>query len=100
RLKISLPKRGKGIKKLIISLLIIGLYYFPFVYYAMYQDFSRAPMHGYLIIIVGAAILAFFDKFFSNTMPFIISNIASAIIFLYFLYNKAYVGCWMGWRLF
>jgi|SRR5690625_327467 len=83
-------------KKLIISLLIIGLYCFPFVYYAMYQDFSSASMHGYLIMIIATAILAFSGKFFSNTIPFIMGNIASAIISFYFLYNKE-VTLGIGW---
>jgi len=84
------------VRKLIMSIFIIGLYCFPFVYYAMYQDFSSASMHGYLIMIVGTAILAFSGKFFSNTISLIMGNIASAIISFYFLYNKE-VTLGVGW---
>jgi|SRR5690625_2358855 len=83
-------------KKLIISILIIGLYCFPFVYYAMYQDFSNASMYGYLIMIIGTVILAFSSKLFSNIIPFIIGNIASAFISFYFIYTKE-VTLGIGW---
>lgn len=71
--------------KLVISILIVCLYCFPFVYFSMYLDFANSSMLGYLIMIVGTSILAFFGKFFCNTIPFIIGNIVSVIISFYFL---------------
>jgi len=83
-------------QKLIISILIICLYCFPFVYFSMHQDFANGSMVGYLIMIVGSSILAFLSKLFSNTIPFIIGNIASAIISFYFLY-KMEISLGIGW---
>lgn len=83
-------------QKLIISILIICLYCFPFVYFSMYQDFANGSMVGYLIMIVGCSILAFLSKLFSNTILFIIGNLASAIISFYFLY-KMEVSFGIGW---
>src|SRR5690625_1643378 len=83
-------------QKLIISILIICLYCFPFVYFSMHQDFASGSMVGYLITIVGSSILAFLSKLFSNTIPFIIGNIASAIISFYFLY-KMEISLGIGW---
>src|SRR5690625_3342427 len=73
--------------RLIISILIILLYCFPFVHFAMTQDFTNSSMIGYFILIVVTSILAFLSKFFSNSIPFIIGNIASFIVSFFFLYN-------------
>jgi hypothetical protein len=42
-------------------------------------------MLGYLIMIIVTSIIAFFGKFFSNSIPLIIGNIASGIISFYFI---------------
>jgi len=85
-------------RKVIISILIVFLYCFPFVYFAIHQDFSSGSMLGYLIMIAGTTILAFFSKYFSNIIPFIVGNIASVIISFYFLYKLEVVlgGGWDG----
>ena len=74
-------------RKLIINILIVLLYCFPFVYFAMHLDFTNGSMLGYLLLIVGTSILAFFGKYFSNAVPIITGNIASVIISFYFLYK-------------
>lgn len=53
-------------------------------------------MLGYLIMIVVTSILAFIGKFFSNSIPIIIGNIASAIISFYFL-HKMEITLGVGW---
>lgn len=74
-------------RKLIVSILIVCLYCFPFVYFSMYQDFANGSMIGYVIMVIGTSILAFSSTFFSNTIPLIIGNILSIIISYYFLYK-------------
>ncbi|MCU5321929.1 hypothetical protein OB976_02500 [Bacillus cereus] len=74
-------------KKLSVTILIVCLYCFPFVYFSMYQDFTNGSMLGYAIMVIGTSILAFFSKFFSNTIPMIIGNILSIIMSYYFLYK-------------
>lgn len=80
-------KGGETVRKLIVTILIVCLYCFPFVYFSMYQDFTNGSMLGYVIMVIGTSILAFFSKFFSNTIPLIIGNILSIIISYYFLYK-------------
>jgi len=89
-------KRNEIMRKLIISILIVFLYCFPFVYFSMHQDFTNGSMLGYLIMIAGTSILAFFSQYFSNTIPFIVGNIASVIISFYFLY-KMEITLGVGW---
>jgi len=79
--------KNKPVIRLIVSILIVLLYCFPFVYFAMIQDFTNGSMFGYFILIIGTMILAFFSKYFNNTIPFIIGNITSIIISFYFLHN-------------
>lgn len=74
-------------RRLILGILIVCLYCFPFVYFSMHQDFANGSMVGYLVMIVGTSILAFSGKYFSNTVPIIIGNIASAIFSFYFLHK-------------
>lgn len=51
----------------------------------MHQDFAKRSMLGYLIMIVATSLLAFFSKFFSNSIPLIIGNLVSEIISYYFI---------------
>ncbi len=85
-------------RKLIVMILIVCLYCFPFVYFSMYQDFANGSMIGYVIMLIGTSILAFFSKLFSNTIPFIIGNILSVIISFYFLY-KMEIELGVSWHL-
>src|SRR5690625_1476324 len=79
-------------KKLVIRILIIFMYCFPFVYYSMYQDFEYGSLFGYLIMIVGTSILAFFVNISGKPILFIIVNIATGLISLYFVYTYG-----IGW---
>ena len=72
-------------RKMAIGILIVCLYCFPFVYFSMHQDFINHSMIGYLIMIVGTTLLAFFGKLFSNSIFFIIGNIISLIVSFYFI---------------
>jgi hypothetical protein len=60
----------------------------------MYQDFANRSMLGYLIMIVVTSLLAFFSKFFSNSIPFIIGNVLSGIISFYFINMMKGIGMW------
>lgn len=82
-----IKKGGETVRKLIITILIVCFYCFPFVYFSMYEDFANGSMIGYVIMIVGTSILAYVSKLFSNTIPFIIGNVLSIIISYYFLYK-------------
>lgn len=71
-------------KKKVTGILIVILYCFPFVYFSMHQDFANRSMLGYLMMIVMTSLLAFFGKLFDHTISFLIGNLLSAIISLYF----------------
>src|SRR5690625_4534178 len=79
-------------KKLVIRILIFCMYCFPFVYYSMYQDFEYGSLFGYLIIIVGISILAFFFKIYCKLSLLIFGNIATGLISFYFVYTYG-----IGW---
>ncbi|MCM3006150.1 hypothetical protein [Priestia koreensis] len=74
-------------RKFTMSIFVICLYCFPFGYVSMYQDWANTSMIGYLIMIAGTSILAVSSRVFSNIIPFIIGNLASAMISLYFLHR-------------
>lgn len=72
-------------RKIVIGILIVCLYCFPFVYYSMHQDFANRSMLGYLIMFVATSLLAFLGKLFSNSTSLIIGNLLSVIISFYFI---------------
>jgi len=56
----------------------------------MHVDFFYGYILGYILLIVGPAILAFFSKYYSETMPIItviLGNVISTIISFYFLHK-------------
>ncbi len=71
-------------KKIVIGILIVCLYCFPFVYFSMYQDFEYGSMRGYLLMIMGTFLLAFFGIMYSSLTPLILGNIVSGIVSFYF----------------
>lgn len=83
-------------KRFITNLLIVCLYSFPYVYFAMYQDFANASMIGYAIMILGTSFLAFASKYVGHFSLFIIGNLASAAISFYLLYKMS-VTYGVGW---
>lgn len=71
-------------RKIVIGIIIICLYSFPFVYFSMHQDFMNQSMLGYLLMIAGTSLLAFFSKLFGNSSSFTVGNILSFVISFYF----------------
>lgn len=49
-------------RKLGLNLLIIIVYCFPFVYFAMDKDFNNGSMVGYLMMIVITSLIAFWEN--------------------------------------
>ncbi|MGF7535166.1 hypothetical protein AAGG74_16050 [Bacillus mexicanus] len=84
-------------KKIIIGLIIIVFYCFPFVYFSMQQDFVNRSMLGYLIMIVATSLFAFLVKVFSNSLLLIIGNVISALISFYFINGMAGNEQWDGY---
>lgn len=84
-------------RKIVIGILIVCLYCFPFVYFSMHQDFANSSMLGYLIMIVATSLLAFLGKLFSNSIFLIIGNILSLIISFYFISEMTGNERWGGY---
>ncbi|MGD6894542.1 hypothetical protein [Bacillus infantis] len=80
-----------------ISILITLLYCFPFVFFAMYQDFSFRPLLGYSIMVIGTCLLAFFSRLNQSLIPFIAGNIASFAISFYFTIGMAGNDRWQSY---
>ena len=72
-------------RKVIVGILIVCLYCFPFVYFSMLQDFANGSMLGYLIMIVVTSLLAYFGKLYNSTIFVIIGNILSVVVSFYFI---------------
>lgn len=84
-------------RKKVISIIIICLYCFPFVYYSMYQDITNRSLYGYLILIVGTSVLSFLSDFFGNFKLIIIGNLVSIIISFCFIHWMGFDGRPYGW---
>lgn len=84
-------------KKILIGVLLVILYCFPFVYFSMYQDFANGSMRGYVVMIVVTVFLAYFGKAFSHTLFLIIGNLLSVIISFYFISEMAGNERWEGY---
>ncbi|MGN7385304.1 MULTISPECIES: hypothetical protein [unclassified Paenibacillus] len=84
-------------RKIVIGILIVFLYCFPFVYFSMYQDFANHSMLGYLVMIVATSLLAFVGTLFSNPIFLVIGNILSLIISYYFLGEMSGNERWGGY---
>ncbi|MFF2175898.1 hypothetical protein ACFVT8_05465 [Lysinibacillus sp. NPDC058147] len=72
-------------RKIVIGILIVCIYSFPFVYFSMYQDFANRSMLGYLMMLVVTSLLAFLEKILCNSFPFIIGNIISVVSSFHFI---------------
>ncbi|OMD90550.1 hypothetical protein BSK49_08200 [Paenibacillus odorifer] len=83
-------------RKLGLNLLIIIVYCFPFVHFAMDKDFNNGSMVGYLMMIVITSLIAFLGKWSNNIMAIVIGNIASAFVSYYFISNLSGEGGWDG----
>jgi len=84
-------------RKIVIGILIVCLYCFPFVYFSMHQDFANGSMLGYLFMIVVTSLLTFFGKLLSKSFFLIIGNILSVIISFYFIREMTGNERWGGY---
>ncbi|WP_419962310.1 hypothetical protein [Psychrobacillus sp. BM2] len=84
-------------RKIVIGIIIICLYCFPFVYFSMHLDFANRSMLGYLFMIIVTSLLAFFGKLFSKSISLIIGNILSVIISFYFISEMTGNERWGGY---
>lgn len=84
-------------KKLVFGILIVCLYCFAYVYFAMYQDYTNRSLLGYLFMIIVTAILAFLGRFFSGYLPLLIGNIGSALVSYYFVSQMSGFEWWDGY---
>ncbi len=46
-------------RNIVIGIVIVVLYCFPFAYFSMHQDFAYRSMFGYLVMILSTSILAY-----------------------------------------
>lgn len=84
-------------RKLVIGILIVCLYCFPYVYFSMYQDFANGSMLGYILMITVTSLLAFCGKWYSNSIPVVMGNIVSAIVSFYLIGEIAGNERWDGY---
>lgn len=75
-------KESEPMKKVVIGILIVCPYCFPFVYNSMYQDFTNRSMLGYLLMLTATFLLAFAGKLLSHSIYLIIGNILSVIRYM------------------
>ncbi|WP_316569403.1 hypothetical protein [Neobacillus sp. YIM B06451] len=80
-------------KKIWVYFILIA-YCFPFGYFAMYQDYKDGSMLGYLLLILGPAILAFISKLKGYPFLILIGNLLSAGVSFYFSNQMAGVDRW------
>lgn len=80
-----------------ISMLIVCFYLFPFVYFSMHQDFANGSMLGYLMMILVTSLLAFLSKMVRHPVLFIIGNIISGAVSLFFINKMAGNERWDGY---
>ncbi|WLR50108.1 hypothetical protein LC040_12545 [Bacillus tianshenii] len=72
---------------------LIAVYCFPFVYFAMYQDFANRSMIGYLIMIITTSLLALNGR----TTVILAGNVASALISSFFISRMTGDPRWGGY---
>ncbi|MGE8207504.1 hypothetical protein ACQKP0_23810 [Heyndrickxia sp. NPDC080065] len=72
-------------KKIGFNILLICFNCFPFVFFSMYLDYKNGSMLGYLLMIIGISVIAFYAKASNNTFALIIGNIGSLIVSYYFI---------------
>lgn len=79
------------------SLIIVILYGFPFVYFAMYQDYTKFTMVGYVLMIAASSFLAFLSKRYSYTSIAVVGNILSFLVSFYFVHQLADDSLWYSY---
>jgi hypothetical protein len=83
-------------KKTVITLLLICLLSFPYVFFAMYLDCSKGSMLGYGIMVGMSLILGYTTRFFAALPVLVIGNLLSLAISYYLNTTMAGSEKW-GW---
>jgi hypothetical protein len=83
-------------KKTVITLLLICLLSFPYVFFAMYLDFSKGSMLGYGIMVGMSLILGYTTRFSAALPVLVIGNLLSFTISYYLNTSMAGSEKW-GW---
>lgn len=68
-----------------MSLLVVCLYCFPFVYFSMYQDFFNQSIMGYVTMVLMTTLLAFVGKRSGHILIPIAGNVLSFVISYYMI---------------
>lgn len=82
--------------KKIIIVIVFFFYACPFAYFAMYTDFMKGSMNGYLLLIVSTSILAVICKFIMQKKLIVLGNLISFISSIYFVNSMQYLEGWDG----
>jgi len=84
-------------KKIVISIVIIALFCFPYAYSAIKTDFAQASMIGYIPLIGVSIILSVIGTTLKCTPAVIVGNIASLIVSYYFVSHYSGGDRWDGY---
>jgi cell division protein FtsW (lipid II flippase) len=84
-------------KKIVLNVLLIALYGFPFAYYAMYKDYSDASMMGYLFMIILVTFNASLSALYGTKWAIIIGNILSFLLSYHFTASVTGPERWFGY---
>lgn len=84
-------------KKIVLNVLLIALYSFPFAYYAMYKDFSDASMMGYVFMITLVTFNASLSVLYGTKWAILIGNVISVLLSYYFTANVTGPERWFGY---
>jgi len=85
------------LRRIVVGIIIVCLYCFPFVYFSMHQDFANRSMLGYFMMIIVTSLLAFFGKLSSHGLAIFIGNLLSIIISFYFISGMTENERWGGY---
>lgn len=77
-------------KRIIIGLLIVIFFSYPYVFFAMYQDFKGYFALGLGLMVIMSIALGFFSRFSNWPVVLLIGNLISFFVSYYF--NNSMVG--------
>ncbi|WP_274310358.1 hypothetical protein [Solibacillus daqui] len=80
-----------------IGFIVSVVYAYPFVFFAMYMDFIKGSLWGYLIMIAGTSILAVIGKLIMQKKLIILGNLISYFSSIYFVYSMQTLEGWDGY---
>lgn len=84
-------------KKIVINIIIVLLFCFPYAYLALKTDFEQASMIGYIPLIGASIVLSVIGTTFKCTPSVIVGNIASLIVSYYFVSHYSGGDRWEGY---